>query len=206
MRLRRIHGDRRHVGSPLLPPSVEVSHEDLCLADQFALVACAGDGAIRRSSASTVSRDDASFRVRPKIPTIRRPGPPHPPGGHLSPHAARSSLLHHGPISDVSCRITGASRRLPEPTPDLQSPRVSRRSASVVYPALPDAVVTRPCLRGERVAAPKRLPSSIGPSSTSLEVHPRRSPGLEKDRGSRTRFAPSSPRNRVERIPRVPRS
>jgi hypothetical protein len=124
----------------------------------------------------------------------------------FGPHAPRSSLVHHGPISDVPCRIAGASRKLPEPTPDLHSPRVSRRSASVVYPALPDAVVTRPCLRGERVTAPKRLPSSIGPSNIQFEVHPRRSPGLEKVRGSRTRFAPPSPRDRVERISRFFRS
>jgi hypothetical protein len=189
-----------------VPPSVEDSHEVLSLADQFALVACAGDGAIRRSSASTVSRDDAFSSLFPKIPRFVRPGPPHPPGEPFSPHAPRSSLVHHGPISDVPCRIAGASRKLPEPTPDLHSPRVSRRSASVVYPALPDAVVTRPCLRGERVTAPKRLPSSIGPSNLQFEVHPRRSPGLEKGRGSRTRFAPPSPRDRVERISRFFRS
>jgi hypothetical protein len=127
-----------------------------------------------------------------------QPGPPPAPGGRFGPHAPRSSLLHHGPISDVPCRSTGAERRLSEPSPDLHSPRDSRRSASAVYPALPDTVVTHPCLRGERVTAPKRLLSSIGPSSEARSASPRLF-WPEEYRGSRTRFGPSSPHDRVER-------
>lgn len=65
---------------------------------------------------------------------------------------------------------------------------LSRRRASAVKPASPDTVVIHPCLRGERVTASKRLPSSIGPLS-KLKVHPRTLPGREDPRGSRTRFA-----------------
>jgi hypothetical protein len=73
---------------------------------------------------------------------------------------ARSLTFHVAP--QVPC--TSFSSPHPISVPHFPEGGVGRR------PALPDTVVTRPCLRGGRVAAPKRLPSSIGPSSIKLEV------------------------------------
>lgn len=203
--LRRIHGDRRHVGSAAscrrrsrsLTRPVSLTSSRWWRARGMGLFASHPLRPIRMMTC--LSQSPKSPRFDNSALLIRLADISVPMRLEVAFSITARSLTFH-----VASEVPGGGFPSPHPISiHPASPEGARRWSTL---ALPDAVVARPCLRGECVTASKRLPSSIGPSRASLEVHPRRSPGLEKGRGSRTRFAPSSPRDRVERLSRILRS